>query len=263
MTLPFVVSIPHCGRDVPPEIRRQMALGDRQIIESVDFGTFEIFGRLPAAAVVHARWSRLVADLNRRADNRSDKGVIALTDYHGRTVFKPGEEPGDAVIDQRVALYHAPYYHRLARAMARVPFRVLLDGHSLNGIGPSDAPDAGQRRKDVILSNNGDASGRPGPGRGPATCPADLLAALAEAFAHQGFSVSLNAPYKGGNIINHYGPALIQAEKAAIQIEMNQDLYMAAGDIETDPRRIQEVALRVERAVAGFAEQCLSDAVGQ
>ena len=78
MTLPFVVSIPHCGRDVPPEIRRQMALDDRQIIESVDFGTFEIFGRLPVAAVVHARWSRLVADLNRSADNRSDKGVIAL-----------------------------------------------------------------------------------------------------------------------------------------------------------------------------------------
>jgi N-formylglutamate amidohydrolase len=263
MTLPFVVSIPHCGRDVPPEIRRRMALNDRQIIESVDFGTFEIFGRLPAAAVIHTPWSRLVADLNRSADNRGAKGVIALIDYHGRPVFNPGAEPDDTVIDQRVALYHAPYYHRLTRAMARVPFEMLLDGHSLNGTGPADAPDAGRRRKDVILSNNGDENGRPVSGRGPATCPADRLAAMGEAFERQGFSVSINAPYKGGNIINHYGPALIQAGKAAVQIEMNQDLYMAAGDIEVDPRRIEEVAQRVERALAGFAERCFGDAGGR
>lgn len=263
MPLPFVVSIPHCGRDVPPEIRRRMALDDRQIIESVDFGTFEIFSRLAAAAVVHTRWSRLVADLNRSANNRGDKGVVALTDYHGRPVFKPGEAPSDALIDQWVALYHAPYHERLARAMARAPFRMLLDGHSLNGTGPTDAPDAGRRRKDVILSNNGDENGRPVSDRGPATCPVNLLAAMAGAFQRQGFSVSLNAPYKGGNIINHYGPALIQGGGAAVQIEMNQDLYMAAGDIETDPRRIQEVAQRVERALAAFAQTCFSDAVGR
>jgi N-formylglutamate deformylase len=140
---------------------------------------------------------------------------------------------------------------------------MLLDGHSLNGTGPADAPDAGRRRKDVILSNNGDENGRPVPDRGPATCPVHLLAAMAAAFERQGFSVSINAPYKGGDIINHYGPALIRAGRAAVQIEMNQDLYMAAGDIETDPRRIQEVAQRVERALAAFAQTGFSDAAGR
>ena len=114
----------------------------------------------------------------------------------------------------------------------------------------------------MILSNNGDESGRPVPDRGPATCPADLLSALAEAFSRQGFSVSINAPYKGGNIINHYGPALIQAGKAAVQIEMNQDLYMEAGEIEVDPRRSEEVAGRVERALTSFAGQRFSEAAG-
>jgi N-formylglutamate amidohydrolase len=231
-----------------------MALDEQQIIESVDFGSEEIFGALPSRHVIKAQWSRLVADLNRAPDQTDPKGVVSLTDYHGRAVYQPGRNPDHDTIMARVAQYHRPYHEQLERVLSETTVIGLIDGHSLNGIGPADAPDPGQRRKDIILSNNGDANGAPRTDRAPTSCTIERIQQFKQAFQDQGFSVALNSPYLGGYITHHYGRRLIKQGGFTIQIELNQDLYMPPKSLAPDPRLVTSVEQQVLLALQNCVE---------
>jgi hypothetical protein len=49
-----------------------------------------------------------------------------------------------------------PFHDKLENTFASSDIKFLFDCHSFNGTGPKDAPDSGKKRKDIILSNNGD-----------------------------------------------------------------------------------------------------------
>ncbi len=242
MALPFIISVPHCADRIPEDIRSTMALSDRQILESVDFGTSEIFGCIPALELVMAQWNRLVVDPNRDPGRLDPKGVIAMTDYHGRPVFRPGLAPDRESTIARVQRYHRPYHAALEKALHNKDALGLIDGHSLNGTGPADAPDSGCKRKDVVLSNNGDRKARPSSASQMPTCSWEQIDLFKAAFEQQGFSVDLNFPYRGGYIVKHYGALLRCTDRFAIQIELNQDLYMDPGDLTPDAGRVQQIS---------------------
>jgi len=226
MTLPLVLSIPHCGTEIPLDIEKDLALNPAQVAESEDVGTREIFGDLPVLSRQAARWSRLVVDLNRASDDYGPRGVIASADYSARPVFKTGREPDRIETLRRVKAYYLPYHEKLRESLDLPGLRLLLDCHSMDGVGPADAPDPGKPRADVNLGNNGGFHGDPTPQRGPITCPPQLMQNLAEALEAQGISVSLNDPYAGGYITMKYGDALRRQGKAALQIELNTNLYL-------------------------------------
>ena len=74
MRLPFVISIPHCSKLIPAEIRPAIALEEEELLDCTDRGTREIFAQYPVRTILWARWSRLVVDLNRshlQRDSRS------------------------------------------------------------------------------------------------------------------------------------------------------------------------------------------------
>lgn len=253
MSLPFILSIPHCAGSIPESWRSRIALDDLQILEAVDFGAREIFSELPAAGIIISQWSRLLVDLNRNAGNFGEKGVVASSDYFGRPVFKTGQTP---TIDQMAWLvnhYYRPYHEQISRAIESETFVGLIDCHSLNGIGPADAPDAGKKRKDVILSNYGDEHGRQVADQ-PITCPAKVLIAASEALQEQGFTISINAPYRGGYIVQHYGRRLQRSGRWAIQIELNQNLFMAPGDPSPDATALSQVKEGIETALSNLAK---------
>jgi N-formylglutamate deformylase len=83
----------------------------------------------------------------------------------------------------------------------------------------------------------------------PLSCSPELIRTFRSAFENQGFSVALNFPYQGGYIVRHYGDLLRSSSRFAIQIEMNQDLYMAPGDLFPEARRIQPVYRQVLKAL--------------
>ena len=226
MKLPFVISLPHCSGEIPERIRSHIVLTQAEMLDAIDIGTREIFGNLPAEKVLCAPWSRLVVDLNRSPDQRDAKGVVAMTDYHGRTVYRPHAIPDEKEIEDRLTADYHPYHRQLQRALKSARVKGLLDCHSLKGIGPSDAPDAGKKRKDIILGNNGGSAGEINPVRGETTCGSGLLNFMKQVFEEKGFSVSLNDPYAGGFITTHYGRDLAADGKMALQIEINQDLYV-------------------------------------
>jgi N-formylglutamate deformylase len=248
MKLPFVLSIPHCSARISPELSGAIALNDREVLEQVDIGTYEIFNGMPVADVLSAHWNRIVVDLNRGPERLDAKGVVALTDYQGRSIYRQGHEPDADQVKVRLHRYYHPYHARLLQALEENPVSALIDCHSLNGVGPADAPDAGQDRADVILSNYGDEKGQPSGGLA-ITCPPEDMQTIADAFRQQGFSVSLNNPYRGGYIVNRYGPLLLAEGRFSIQVELNQNLYTPPGEMQPDPACI---AANRERVLTAF-----------
>ncbi|MBA2882907.1 N-formylglutamate amidohydrolase [Desulfosalsimonas propionicica] len=245
----IIITIPHCSARVPGEIREQMALSDAEIQDAEDFGTAEIFGAMPVKTILPAEWSRLVADLNRAPDSRGPKGIVAETDYRGRPVYRPGRYPDAVAVEERIRQYYNPWHEKLARAISDPDVKCLFDCHSLNGTAPADAPDAGEKRKDIIISNNGDTRGRPRPGRGPVSCPAETMDQIRSALEAAGFSVAVNNPYQGGYITVHYGKQLMARGGFAVQIEMNQDLYMPPGALSPNPIKLTEITKKIEKTV--------------
>ncbi|MFP3980178.1 MAG: N-formylglutamate amidohydrolase [Desulfobacterales bacterium] len=254
MIYPFVISMPHCASFVPADIRADMALSDEEIRDSKDFGSAEIFQDLPVKKRLQAGYSRLVTDLNRDSANRGPKGVVAETDYRGRQIYLPGRYPDEQSVEERIRKYYDPYHHELARALADPEIRGLFDCHSLNGTGPVDAPDAGKKRKNIILSNNGAPDGGPDSRLEEPTCPAETVALVKSALEAAGFSVAVNVPYRGGFITVHYGRLMSARGGFALQIEMNQDLYMPPGTSEPDPEQLEDVRKRIFSAFETIAK---------
>jgi len=248
---PFVISLPHCSSRIPQDIRRSLALSDEEIEESTDVGTAEIFGAVPAMKVLCAEWSRLTVDLNRDPAQRDEKGVVAFIDYEGRNIYRKDSMPGEREVERRIHAYYRRYHERLRAALRNPETLGLIDCHSLYGIGPPEAPDPGEKRKDLVLSNNGDHEGCDHPKRGRATCSSDLLRSIRRIFENHGFSVSINRPYAGGFITTHYGHELASVGKMAFQIEINQDLYCEPGSLQPAAEKLTDVR---DRVLAAFLE---------
>jgi formiminoglutamase len=222
-TVPLVVSIPHTGTWLPPEVRDSLASPAMQGLPMTDWHLHLLYDFLPAlgATTIHATVSRFVVDLNRPPaarplyPGRFETGLIPLETFQGEAVFS--SPPGPEDIDIRRATWHAPYHARLQalldEARARFGRVTLIDAHSVAS-GPNKLH--GALEKEIYL---GDRDG--------ATCPATLRAKLHKAFEAEGLAVAVNAPYKGGYITDYYGR---QDGVDAMQIEMAQRVYMDEDD---------------------------------
>ena len=250
--LPFIISVPHCSGKVPAGLRSTLDLTDEEIDESRDVGTAEIFGSLPSRVTLCAQWSRLVVDLNRGSDRRDRKGVAPLIDYNGRVLYRRGNVPDEQEIRSRTDRYYLPYHNRLEESLGEPEIRGIIDCHSLYEIAPVEAPDVGERRKDIVLGNNGDRKGNELSGMGKPTAPFETVQMLKRAFQEHGFSVSVNNPYRGGFITTHYGGRFPGNDRIFMQIEINQGLYFHSGIKQIVEKKIKDVRERVHKVFDVF-----------
>ena len=222
-------------------------------MESVDRGTLEVFGALPSSAILYAQWSRLIVDLNRDPHRRDSKGVVPHVDYNGRSIYRPGCIPDEKEIRSRIERYYLPYHNRLNKSLEDPEIRGVIDCHSLCEVAPIEAPDAGGRRKDIVLGNNGDGEGKESPGMGRPTAPHESVQTLKHAFQEHGFSVSINDPYRGGFITTHYGRKFSGHDRIFIQIEINQGLYFNRETNRVMEKQLDEVRERVHKVFRNFS----------
>lgn len=249
--IPLVVSIPHTGTVLPPEIAAELASDAMRAQPMTDWHLAELYDFLPelGATTIHAVYSRFVVDLNRSPEPRAlypgrfETGLVPEKTFQGELIY--ARPPDAATIEARKRAYHAPYHAQLGRlledARARFGGVVLVDAHSV----ASKANLLHDELTDDIFLGNRDG----------ATCGPWLMDHLDRSFAAQGLRVSRNQPYKGGYITDHYG-RLPGVE--AVQIEMCQRVYMredAPQDAPSQPafRRARELLREV------FAE--LGDAI--
>ncbi len=221
--MPIIVSIPHTGTYVPPDIAASFASDAIRALPMTDWHLHHLYDFLPALGIttLYANYSRLVVDLNRPPDaaplypGRFETGLVATSTFQGEPIYK--QAPDEAEIEARRSKFHAPYHDRLERLleefMSRFDQVILLDAHSVASAGNLLHPPL---TDDIYLGDRDGQSAAPW-----------LLESFATAFKKSGLRVSRNTPYKGGYITAHYGRS---NGVDALQIEMCQRLYMDEND---------------------------------
>jgi len=230
--LPILISIPHGGDAIPPEVRDRVALTSRDIFFDTDPFTRQIYNlREQVTVVIENPIARSIVDVNRAPDDRppaNQDGVIKTRTALGKPVYKPGRFPDAALVNDLLARYYYPYHRNLERLMTQHELRLALDCHSMLPVSPPTSDNSGRRRPLICVSNRGDGQGRQTATQGPLTCPRAWLLQLADAF-QQVFDgngddrVALNTPFLGGYISQTH------ARSSAIpwiQVELNRDLYL-------------------------------------
>ena len=120
-TTPLLVSMPHCGTDLPPELRPRLTEAALALPDT-DWHVDRLydFAAELGAGVLRATHSRYVVDLNRPPDDRplypgaSNTGLVPTTLFDEGPVYRPNAAPGPVEVAERLARYWQPYHDRLA-----------------------------------------------------------------------------------------------------------------------------------------------------
>jgi N-formylglutamate deformylase len=239
---PVIVEVPHAGLAIPGALRDDILASDEAIARDADLHVGALYAHAPevGAALLTARYSRYVVDLNRAPDDidlgasepgagrlGQPRGVVWRVTTEGRPVLR---RPLDSVsLQQRLDLYHAPYHQalraELERTRAEFGFAVLLAGHSMPSTVRRGARDV-ERRADVVPGSLGGSS-----------TDRRVLDLVEQHFRSAGLSVRHDDPYRGGFTTAHYGrPA---EGWHAVQIELNRALYMDETTLEPKTREFE------------------------
>jgi N-formylglutamate deformylase len=221
-TAPLLVSMPHVGTFLPPELAARMTTAALAVPDTdwhVD-RLYDFLGDLDAS-VLRPTHSRYVVDLNRPPDGaalypgQDTTALVPIDTFAREPIYRAGETPDEREIAARIARRWRPYHDALRGELDRIRslhgYALLWDAHSI----ASELPRFFSGRLPDL--NFGTASG--------ASCAPGIEAAVfAEAGRAAGYSAVLNGRFKGGYITRAYGRP---AERVhAIQLELSQRTYM-------------------------------------
>jgi N-formylglutamate amidohydrolase len=254
---PFLISIPHGGVSVPPEVRGLVNLSREEVAFNSDPHTRLLYGFDKAVeALVDFNVSRVFVDTNRAPYDyppRAQDGVVKVITQDGTPVFRKGQMPGREVIGRLLENYYHPFHGQLARALDTLPIRIAFDCHSMLPRSPPVRMDAGHPRPLFCLSNRGDRNGKPKSG-GLVTCPPEWLQALARSFQAEFDGegrVAMNDPFRGGFIsVAHHRRTRVPW----VQVEINRGFYETEGR-EADEAHLTELRERIFSALTGFWDE--------
>lgn len=234
-TTPLVFSSPHSGRDYSTSFQAKSRLELQKLRSSEDAFVDELYSAVPSfgAPLIAANAPRAFVDLNRNRDEldsaiidgapsarnnprvASGLGVIPRVVAEGQVIMSGKLSMAEA--ESRLATFYDPYHAEL-RNLVEQSHRtfgqaLLIDCHSMPHDALNNITVRGRRKPNIVL---GDRFG--------ATCEADVLDAVEEAFEAEGFAVSRNMPFAGASILRSYGRPAIRQN--AIQVEIDRSLYM-------------------------------------
>lgn len=260
---PFLISIPHGGDLIPPEVQDRVDLTREDIAYNSDPATREIYDfRDRVAGVVATPIARSIIDCNRAPYDLPPKnpdGVLKVATATGTPVYREGMFPGMPLIHRLLERYYYPYHRRISGTLAGGEVGIGFDCHSMLPFAPLMWPDSGKSRPLICLGNSGNAKGEAANRRSPPTCPPEWIRELAGTF-HERFGdrgeVAINEPYPGGFIIRSH---FRQTRIPWIQVEISRSLYEAfPGDATTppvsDPGDFEELRTRIFSAMSAFWE---------
>jgi N-formylglutamate deformylase len=248
--VPLLVSMPHVGVHVPPDIAERMTDAALELPDT-DWHLERLYDFLDeiGASVLVATHSRYVIDVNRPNDNsnlypgQDSTGLVPIDTFDKKPVYRPGMAPGPAEVEERCSSYWSPYHQKLEEELQRIRqchgVALLWDAHSIASVLPRFFEG---RLADLNL---GTAAG--------VSCAPDLAEKLREvAEQAEGHTYALNGRFKGGYITRHYGKP--QNGIHAVQLEMSTATYM----MEAHPYPfVEHLAERVRPTLRQFLEVML------
>ena len=206
--LPFLISVPHGGEEIPLEVRDACILSKEQIIADGDVGVAAIYSiENNVKHFIASNIARAIVDLNRSPDDMSTDGVVKTHTCWMEPVYQ--YFPKDKVIRILLDKYYFPYHEKLKKMSSR---EVVLgiDCHTMAEKGPPVGPDPGVERPWICLSN------------GNSTCSGKWLESLRDCFKiHFQDNVQLNYPFKGGFIIQSH-----RKELPWVQLEITRKQFI-------------------------------------
>jgi formiminoglutamase len=205
--LPLLISVPHAGLRIPPEVEPYCSLSVDEIIRDGDEQAAAIYDiRQRVEAFLTTDVARAVVDLNRAEGDRRKDGVVKTHTCWDVPVYR--SFPPDDVIEELLGKYHRPYHGRLGE-LAQTGVRLGVDCHTMAAVGPPVGPDPGAERPRVCLSN---AEG---------TCPRPWIESMAAVFEESfGAPASINEPFRGGYIIRRHS-----TEMPWLQLELSRAAF--------------------------------------
>ena len=251
-TAPLLISLPHDGTEVPPDIAARFT-DEAKSVPDTDWFVSRLydFAREIGASILVPRYSRYVIDLNRPPDDvslypgQNTTGLCPIVRFSGDPVYQHGAEPDEAEVLSRVERYWRPYHQALQAELARLRDEhgrvVLWEGHSIRSVVPflfdGRLPDF----------NLGTAAG--------SSCHPATQQRLEQCLAAQSdYSWVANGRFKGGYITRHYGRPAEGVE--AIQLELAQCKYMDEERASYD----QNLAARAQALIGRLLEAALGEA---
>jgi N-formylglutamate deformylase len=222
-TVPLLVSTPHVGTEIPDDIAARL-VPRAHATEDADWHLTPLyaFAKDLGASVLTPRLARYVVDLNRPPENtpmypgQNNTGVVPTVFFTGEPLYRDGQAPDDAEVQQRIDRYWRPYHEaiesELSRMLAEHGRAMIFDGHSIQQRLPwlfeGELPDL----------NVGTADG--------GSCSPSLRERFVSILSSQNeFSWVVDGRFKGGYITRRYGqPA---QNRHAVQMEMCWHCYLA------------------------------------
>lgn len=224
-TTPLLVSVPHAGTLVPPDIAPRLSESATQVPDTDwHVHTLYDFAKELGASMIVAQYSRYVVDLNRPPDDeslypgQSTTGLVPIDTFEGDPIYNDDIDPDVSEVVARVEGYWKPYHQALKAELERLRdihgHAVLWDAHSIE----SHVPRLFEGRLPDF--NFGTNFGK--------SADARLVQSIVDrSETTDEYDSVLNGRFKGGFITRHYGKP--DKNIHAIQLELSQITYMDEG----------------------------------
>lgn len=232
---PLVLDSPHSGEWYPDDFDHAPPRDVVRQAEDTHVARLYASATVHGATLLEALFPRAYVDANRSLDDidpdlladgwpvplspsrKTSKGIglVWRVARDGSPMYARKLLRGE--LEQRIERYWRPYHAALERVLDE---RVAAFGavwhvncHSMPAVGDANADDPGRERADFVL---GDRDGT--------TCAASFTALAAATLRGFGYSVAINDPYKGVELVRRHGRP--EQRRHSLQIEVKRSLYM-------------------------------------
>ena len=267
--VPVLLSVPHAGRDYPPELLANLRASPTELLRLEDRYADRLIQPAIASGcpAIVAHRARAWIDLN-RAETDIDIGMVSGANaslnaspsskargglgLFPRRLQACGElwrhPMKQADVEKRIEQLHLPYHlavsEMLSAMRARFGMAILLDVHSMPPIPAGAASGTAHDAPPQIVV--GDRFGR-----GAASVYAELVIGRAQA---AGMKAALNTPYSGDYILQRHGDP--NRGIHALQLEVDRSLYLDS-DMREPTDGLKAMASFVQAVVSDLADQAL------
>ncbi|HEY3177350.1 MAG TPA: N-formylglutamate amidohydrolase [Casimicrobiaceae bacterium] len=239
--IPLVFDSPHSGEIYPADFDHCLPRDVIRQAEDAHVGKLWAHVGSVGAALIEAEFPRSYIDPNRSlvdidpaliADawheplittRKTSQGIGLVWRVVAGGIPLYARKLSSSEIRARIEHYYAPYHAELAKLLdaRHHAFGAVwhVDCHSMPAVGDVNADDPGRERSDFVI---GDRDGT--------TCEHEFTRFIAERVAALGYSVAINDPYKGVEIVRQHGRP--HEQRHSVQLEIKRSLYMNEATLE-------------------------------
>jgi N-formylglutamate amidohydrolase len=238
--------VPHDSTFIPDDVRNQFALSEKDLKEEIllmtDHHTLGLFGQsVPMQQVICAPVSRLVLDVERFQEDELEPmaqrgmGAVYTTTQDGKALRYPLREVQRRnLLDNWYRPHHAALTLATEKALQQFGLAVIIDCHSFPSKPLPYEIDQNPTRPEICIGTDAFHT------------PVELAAIFVDAFAAEGWTVGLNAPFSGAMVPSRYFG--LDKRVAALMIEVRRDVYLEEGTGAPSPS-FERVSMRIRNAI--------------